>query len=302
MVDLEALQIFVQVADLANFTRAAERLGMAKGRVSDTVRAVEAEVGARLLERTTRSVRLTAEGESFLARCRALLVEAEDLGAMFRPGNGGLSGRLRIDLPYVIAREVIIPRLPEFVQAHPQLELAISTTDRRVDLVHEGFDCAMVVGPLPDSDLTVRRLGEMRMMNAASPAYLAMHGTPLATADLTGHRVVHFSAELSSRGAGWTRRMPDGTYARTAMVAGVTVNGFDAYQAAAVAGMGLIQAPEAGLRRLVATGALVPVLPDDVARPVPVSLLYPGRARLAPRIQAVLDWLASVMATLEAMP
>ena len=236
-----------------------------------------------------------------LTRGRELLVDAEELTSFFAPTESGLTGRLRIDLPYVIAREVVIPRLPEFARAHPQIELAISTTDRRVDLIHEGFDCAMVVGPLPDSDLMVRRLGEMRMINAASPEYLKAYGLPREAADLASHRVVHYAADLSSREASWSRRQPDGTFTRLQMPASLTVNGFDAYQAAAVAGFGLIQAPEVGLRRLIEAGALIPVRPNDIAPPIPVSLLYPGRKRLAPRILAVLDWLASVMHTPEVM-
>lgn len=151
-VSLADLRVFVRVAELASFTRAAEQLGLAKGRISTVVRDVETAVGARLLQRSTRVVRLTPEGERFLDRARDLLLQAEDVSAMFRSDTAALTGRLRIDLPYVIAREVVIPRLPEFTNAHPLIELAVSTTDRRVDLVHEGFDCAMVVGPLPDSD------------------------------------------------------------------------------------------------------------------------------------------------------
>lgn len=133
------------------------------------------------------------------------------------------------------------------------------------------------------------------MMNAASPTYLARHGVPLTKRDLAQHRLVYFSSNLSSRGAAWTRRLPDGRYERVPMTVGITVNGFDAYQAAAVAGMGLIQAPEPGMRHLIASGALVPVLPADIAPPAPVSLLYPARRQLAPRVRAMLDWLADVM-------
>lgn len=289
------LRVFTRVADLASFTRAAEQLGLAKGRVSTVVRDLEAAVGARLLQRSTRVVRLTGEGERFLDRARDLLVQAEELGTMFGSDTAALTGRLRIDLPYVIAREVVIPRLPEFADAHPLVDLAVSTTDRRVDLVHEGFDCAMVVGPLQDSELAVRRLDDLPMINAASPAYLARHGMPVTRRDLAQHRLIHFSSDLSPRGAAWLCRLPDGECDRVAMPVGITVNGFDAYQAAAMAGMGLIQAPEPGLRRLIASGALVPVLPSDIAPPVAVSLLYPGRRQLAPRVRAMLDWLAGVM-------
>ena len=295
--NLDDLRVFAKVAELTSFSRAADQLGLAKGRVSTQVQQLEASVGTRLLQRTTRSVRLTPDGERFLDRCKELLAEAEQLEAMFRPAASGLTGRLRIDLPTRIARDVVIPRLPEFLAAHPRLEIGISTTDRRVDLVHEGFDCVLRVGALGDSELVARTLGSLRMRNLASPAYLARHGTPRALADLAGHRVVHYAPTLSAQDAGWDYRDPgDGTPRTLPMRAALTVNGTDAYQAAALAGLGLIQAPAIGTQALVEEGALVEVLPDFAAPPLPVSLLYPHRRQLAPRVQAVLAWLSQVLA------
>lgn len=295
--ELEGLRIFCRVAELASFSRAAEQLGLAKGRVSTVVRQLEARVGARLLQRTTRSVRLTPDGERFLDRCKELLTEAEQLQAMFRPAATGLTGRLRIDLPNSIARDVIIPRLPEFLAAHPQLEIGISTTDRRVDLVHEGFDCVLRVGALGDSDLVARPIGTLRMCNAASPDYLRRHGTPRTLADLARHRVVHYAPALTAHEAAWEYRDPaDGVVRTLPMRADVTVNGTDAYQAAARAGLGLYQAPMVGARSLIAQGALVEVLPVFTAAPMAVTLLYAHRRQLAPRVQAVMAWLTDVAA------
>ena len=167
--DLHELRIFATVAELASFSRAAEQLGLAKGRVSTAVQQLEAQVGTRLLQRTTRSVRLTPDGERFLDRCKELLTEAEQLQAMFQPASTGLTGRLRIDLPNRLARDLVLPRLPEFLAAHPLLEIGISTTDRRVDLVHEGFDCVLRVGALVDSDLVARPLGLLRHAQRREP-------------------------------------------------------------------------------------------------------------------------------------
>ena len=295
--NLDDLRVFAKVAELTSFSRAADQLGLAKGRVSTQVQQLEASVGTRLLQRTTRSVRLTPDGERFLDRCKELLAEAEQLEAMFRPAASGLTGRLRIDLPNRVARDIVIPRLPEFLAAHPRLEIGISTTDRRVDLVHEGFDCVLRVGALGDSELVARTLGGLRMRNLASPAYLARHGMPRTLADLAGHRVVHYASTLSTQDAGWDYRDPvDGTPRTLPMRAALTVNGTDAYQAAALAGLGLIQAPAIGTQALVEEGALVEVLPDFAAPPLPVSLLYPHRRQLAPRVQAVLAWLSQVLA------
>jgi len=293
---LEDLRIFATVAELMSFSRAAEQLGLAKGRVSTAVQQLEARVGSRLLQRTTRSVRLTPDGEVFLDRCKELLSEAEQLEAMFRPAASGLTGRLRIDLPSSVARDVIIPRLPEFLAAHPLLEIGVSTTDRRVDLVHEGFDCVLRVGALGNSELVARPLGGLRMCNLASPEYLRVHGTPRKLADLARHRVVHYASALSAQDAAWEYRDPaDGKLRTLPMRATVTVNGTDAYHAAALAGLGLIQAPALGTRALVAAGRLVEVLPRLTASPLQVSLLYAHRRQLAPRVQAVMAWLAQVL-------
>jgi DNA-binding transcriptional LysR family regulator len=293
--DLHELRIFATVAELASFSRAAEQLGLAKGRVSTSVQHLEAQVGTRLLQRTTRSVRLTPDGERFLERCKELLIEAEQLQAMFQPASTGLTGRLRIDLPNRLARDLVLPRLPEFMAAHPLLEIGISTTDRRVDLVHEGFDCVLRVGALVDSDLVARPLGFFRMRNVASPAYLRAHGTPRTLADLAGHRVVHYMPSLNAQGAAWDYVDSGGAHRTLPMRANVTVNGTEAYQGAALAGLGLIQAPAFGTEALIAAGELVEVLPDFVAPSMPVSLMLPHRRQLAPRVQAVMAWLTRVI-------
>ena len=294
--DLHELRIFATVAELASFSRAAEQLGLAKGRVSIAVQQLEARLGTRLLQRTTRRVRLTPDGERFLDRCKELLTEAEQLEVMFRPAASGLTGRLRIDLPNRLARDIVLPRLPEFLAAHPLLEIGISTTDRRVDLVQEGFDCVLRVGALVDSELIARPLGSLRMRNVASPAYLRAHGTPRSLADLARHRVVHYMPSLNAQGAAWDYVDPDGRRRSLPMHANVTVNGTDAYQAAARAGLGLIQAPALGTDALVAAGALVEVLPEFRAPEMRVSLMLPHRRQLAPRVQAVMAWLTQVIA------
>lgn len=292
--ELDELRIFARVAELGSFTQAADQLGMAKGRVSTAVQQLEAGLGTRLLQRTTRSVRLTPDGEQFLERCQELIADAEQLQAMFQPAASGLRGRLRIDLPNAMARDLIIPRLPEFLSAHPLLDVGISTTDRRVDLVQEGFDCVLRVGPLADAGLVARPLGMMTMSNVASPAYLRTHGTPETLADLARHRIVHYATKLGTQGAGWEYQ-EGGAVRLHPMRSAIVVNGTDAYQAACLAGLGLIQAPVHGTRRLVDAGLLVEVMPAFTAAPMPVSLLYPHRRQLAPRVQAMLNWITQVV-------
>lgn len=291
--DLDSLRIFVKVAELSSFTRAAEQLGMAKARASQRVRALEAEVGARLLHRTTRTVRLTPDGETFRARAERLLAEADDLATLFAAPTA-LRGRVRVDLPVNVARSIVIPRLPELLFAHPQLELLLSTTDRRVDVVREGFDCVLRIGPPGDAALSARRLGVLPMMSCASPSYLRRHGTPRTVEDLDGHYVVHYSQTLGADPPSFEYH--DGTsYRERPMRCLVTVNNADAYEAACAAGLGIIQVPRLGLSGALARGDLVEILPDLCAAPMPVSIVHAHGARVPRRVRAVMTWLSQVL-------
>ena len=291
---LDDLRIFSRVAELASFSQAADQLGLTKGRVSTVVQQLEAHVGARLLQRTTRSVRLTPDGEQFLERCKELLADAEQLQAMFQPLASGLRGRVRVDMPTILARDIIIPRLPEFLEANPLLDVGIGTTDRRVDLIQEGYDCVLRIGTFPELDLVVRPLGAMSMCNLASPAYLHAHGTPSSLADLAQHRIIHFTSNLTTQGAGWDY-VDKGKARVQPMQCALVINSADAYQAACIAGLGMIQCPVVTTRRLVDAGLLVEVLPQFTAAPMPVSLLYPHRRQIAPRVKAIMNWIAEVL-------
>lgn len=291
--ELDALRIFVRVAELQSFTRAAEQLGMPKARVSLRVQALEAELGIRLLHRTTRTVRTTPDGDQLLARARRLVVDADDLAAMFQAPRT-LRGLVRIDLPVGLARDVVIPRLPELLALHPQLELQLSTTDRRVELVREGFDCVLRVGALPDSELVVRRLGVLPMVNCVSPSYVRRYGVPRGLDELDRHLLVHYSLTLGGDRPVFEYR--DGAHDRDRpMRAIVTVNSTDAYRAACLAGLGIIQVPRTGVRDQLADGSLVEVLPDWPCAAMPVSLVH-GHGRAVPkRVRAVMTWLAQLI-------
>jgi DNA-binding transcriptional LysR family regulator len=291
---LDDLRIFSRVAELASFSQAADQLGITKGRVSTVVQQLEADIGARLLQRTTRSVRLTPDGEQFLERCKELLADAEQLQAMFQPLATGLHGRVRMDMPTILARDIIIPRLPEFLEANPLLDVGIGTTDRRVDLIQEGYDCVLRIGTFPELDLVVRPLGAMSMCNLASPAYLHAHGTPSSLSDLAQHRIIHFTSNLTTQGAGWDY-VDKGKARVQPMQCALVINSADAYQAACLAGLGMIQCPVVTTRHLVNAGLLVEVLPQFTAAPMPVSLLYPHRRQVAPRVKAIMNWIAQVL-------
>jgi DNA-binding transcriptional LysR family regulator len=293
-VDLDSLKIFVKVAELGSFTRAGEHLGMGKARVSLQLKALETELGSRLLQRSTRVVRLTPEGEELLPRARRLLVEADEIGAMFHAGRA-VRGRVRIDLPVNFARDVILPRLPELIARHPELELLVSTTDRRVEALREGFDCVLRIGAPGDPGLVGRKLGALRMMNCASPSYLRKHGTPHRLEDLDRHVVVHYSSTLGADAPSF-EYPDDGGYHERPMRSVVTVNSADAYLAACIAGLGIIQVPRAGVLPSIAAGALVEVLPDLTCAPMPVSLLHTHGRSVPRRVRAVMSWIAELLA------
>ncbi|MFO0589055.1 MAG: LysR family transcriptional regulator [Polyangiaceae bacterium] len=291
--DLTSLRIFVKVADVLSFTRAAEQLGLTKARASAHVQGLEESLGVRLFTRTTRSVRLTGDGEQLLGRARRLLAEADEMTSLFGTARA-LKGRVRIDLPERMASEVVIPRLPELLARHPNLELSLSSTDRRVAVVQEGFDCVVRVGTLSDSGLTARRLGALQMMNCASPDYLRRYGAPRTLEDLKGHVVVHYSVTGDDAPG---LEVPDGSggYREIPMKAWVTVNSTAAYQAACLAGLGIVQAPARSLSRLVQTGSLVEVLPEHTAAPMPVSIVHAHGKQVPVRVRAVMDWLGDVV-------
>jgi DNA-binding transcriptional LysR family regulator len=291
---LEAMQIFIRVAELASFTRAADSLGIPKASASTAVQQLEASLGARLLHRTTRKVQMTHDGQAFYERSKDLLTDVDELQSMFQQGEQSLRGRLRVDMSGGVARLFVLPQLAEFMQAHPLLELELSSTDRLVDLVREGFDCVLRVGPLVDSSLVARPLGAFRIINCASPAYLERHGTPKTLDDLATHQLIHYVSTLGARSPGW--EYPDGSgYASLPMAGSITVNNSDSYTAACIAGLGLIQAPAAGLQPLIDAGRLVEVMPDCRAEPMPVSLLYANRRNLPRRVQAFMAWITQVL-------
>jgi DNA-binding transcriptional LysR family regulator len=297
MQDLEPLLIFTRVADMSSFTRAADSLGIAKGRASTVIRDLEAKVGVRLLHRTTRSVQLTEDGRAFHARARDLLAEADDLHSMFAGDKAALRGRLRVDLPTEVARTVIMPALPEFLAAHPDLEVELSSTDRQVDLVQESFDCVLRIGPMGDETLVALPLGRLRMVNVASPAYLARNGVPHSVEDFErqGHRTVHYSRTLGAKPYGWEYPLGEGRYATASLPGALHVNSVQTYHVAGLAGLGLIQTALLGVRPHLESGALVEVMPDLRPEPLAVAFVVAHRSNLSRRVRTFIAWATTVL-------
>ncbi|MCQ2030537.1 LysR family transcriptional regulator [Stutzerimonas zhaodongensis] len=290
---IELLRTFVRVYELASFTGAADSLGLPRSTVSEQIRALEERLGTRLLQRTTRKVQPTQDGLLLYGRCRDMLDQVDEVEGLFREGKT-LAGRLRIDLPIALARNLVMPRLSEFLNLHPALEVEVSATDRRVDLVREGFDCVLRIGEVTDPSLVARRLGRYPQANCASPAYLKRYGRPLTLDDLANHHLVHYVPVLGARSTGF-EYMENGKLRCLPMQGRVTVNNSDSYKLACLGGFGLIQVPLAGVRESLESGELELVLPDHVPPSMDASLLYAHRHNLPRRVRAFMDWLAALI-------
>lgn len=295
MKQAEQLRAFIRVAELGSFTAAAASLGLPKANVSVAVSALESELGIQLFHRTTRSVRLTADGTIALERAHELLNGLDEWSQMFHK-DANLRGRLRVDMPVTIARDVVIPNLPAFLQRHPQLSVELSSTDRLVDVVAEGFDCVLRVGARSDSSLIARPVGQYRIVNCASSGYVAQYGRPRVLADLARHRLVYYSAKFGHTPTGFEYVDPKtGEERESAMKGVVTVNSVSAYIGAAEAGLGIVQVPEVGVRDRLRSGEFVELLSEWRPAPLPVTLLYPHRRNLSLRVRAFMDWMVTLL-------
>lgn len=291
--DIDSLRVFVKVAELSSLTRAGKQLGIGKSRVSRRIGALEEEIGGTLFHRTTRAVRLTPDGEALLPRARRIVQDAEEIDTLFRTGQR-LRGTVRVDLPIRLARNVILPRLPELLERHPELELFVSTTDRIVDPVREGFDCVLRVGQPTDSELVQRKLGEVTMVNCASRRYVERRGLPRRLEDLDDHLLVRYDSALSPAGPVF-EYVDAGTLNTRPMRCSVTVTATDAYAAACRAGLGIVQVPLIGVVDELASGELVEILPEHRCPPMPVVLLHTHGRNPPHRVRAVMRWIADVI-------
>ena len=291
---IDQLRIFIRVAHSGGFTSAADQLALPRPTVSLAIQQLESRLGARLLNRTTRRVSLTREGEALLERAIALVSDAEELERQFHP-QAEAAGRLRVDIPSRIARKMVVPALRGFFERYPAVEVELRSGDRAIDLVHEGIDCTLRVGEMSSSSLVVRPLGMLRLINCASPAYLAQHGMPESPADLPHHLAVNYVSPGSGRVSPWEWRN-NGELNTLQMQAQVTVNNAETYIACCLAGMGLIQIPAFDVREHLLSGELVEVLHAWLPPPMPVQMVYPHRRYLSRRVQVFSHWMAEVLA------
>ena len=285
--NLVGLTSFVRAADARSFVAAGRLLGISASAVGKNVARLEVQLGVRLFHRSTRHIRLTAEGEIFCERARRILDDLADARAMMQQSAQAPQGRLRVSLP-VIGYRFLLPHLPEFSQRYPAIELELDFNDHLVDVIEDGVDVAIRSGALADSGLLARRLGPFRLMLLAAPAYLAQRGTPATPHDLAGHACLRFRFPTSGKLQEWVLQ-PD-----TVLPAPSTLvcNNMEAMREACIAGLGIAYMPDFLVRDALRSGALSPVLAQCGDLGGQFWMLWPASRQLSPKLRAFVDFMA----------
>ena len=290
---LQAMEVFVRVVETGGITRAADSLRMPKATATTLIQQLEAALGVKLLNRTTRSVSVTTDGAAYYQRCVAILAEVRETEESLAQRHATPQGRLRVEVPTLMARLVIVPALPTFFARYPDIELQLGCSERRADLIEEGIDCAVWSGELEDSTLIARRVGQLYFGTCAAPSYLAAHGEPHHPDELTAHRCInHFSPH--------TAKIFDWVFAKNGMRIQTTLRGHialddeNSYVAAAEAGLGIAQIPAFVLKEAMERGSLELLLGDWFPEPAPLNVVYPENRHLSSKIRVFVDWVAEL--------
>lgn len=292
---LQWMQIFARVVEMHSFSRAAESLSLPSSRVTRAVKDLEAFLGVRLLQRTTRHLSLTPDGMMYYDHCRRLLADLEAVEASFPGSAGQPRGRLRVDMTLSLARLVVLPAIKDFQTRFPDVELTLTVSDRTVELVQEGIDCVIRAGTPEDSPtLVARRIGVFDWVTCASPAYLLEHGAPRSLDDLARHHAVGYLSSRTARPLDW-HFVVDGEQRSVRMQERLIVNDTDAYVACGLEGLGLIRAGSYMVLEHLISGRLRRVLSDYPSPAVPLSVLYPRNRHLSPTVRAFVDWVGQVV-------
>jgi LysR family transcriptional regulator, regulator for bpeEF and oprC len=294
---LQTMQIYANIVERGSFTQAAEALQLHRPAVTKAVQQLEQELGIRLLNRSTRRVSTTAEGDEFYQRCVQLLTNVNDTFASFaqfsqqRPQP---KGRLRVNVAVALGKTVIIPALPEFQQRYPQIEIVLGASDQPVDLIGEGIDCVVRIGELKDSSMVARKIGAIPMVTCASPAWLARHGLPRTLDDLRAHKAVNFFTGRNRRIMEWAYR-PAGKVVTLKLESSLLTDNSEALLACGLAGFGLVHALRPALQPHIDAGQLVEVLPGVAKVPKPISVMYPNREHLPGKVRVFVDWITELI-------
>lgn len=287
------MRVFCRVVERRSFTLAAEDTGLPRSTVTDAIKQLEARLGVRLLQRTTRHVSPTLDGEAYYQRCLRILSEIEDAEGAFAGAKP--KGVLRVDVHGTLARHFVLPNLPSFLATYPEIEFQMSEGDRFVDLIREGIDCVLRVGTLQDSDMIARRVAMLEEITLAAPAYVERFGMPMHPEAMEGHKMVGFRSSATG-GLLPLEFTINGLVREITLPATISVNAAESYFAAAKLGLGLIQVPSYHAEEALRSGELLHVMKDFPPSRTPVSMLYPRSRQLSPRVRVFIDWLIKVFA------
>ena len=291
---LQAMELFTRVVETGGVTRAADSLGVPKATATTLIQKLEATLGVRLLNRTTRRVSVTPDGTAYYERCVAILGLVRETEESLGKQHATPKGRLRVDVPTLMARSVFVPGLPDFFARYPDIELALSCTERRVDLIEEGIDCAVWSGEIEDSNFVARRVGFLYFATCASPSYIAEHGRPQHPNDLARHRCINHFSPRTGRVADWIFSK-NGERVQTSLGGFIELDDENSYVAAAEAGLGVAQIPAFVLKESMEHGRLDLLLGDWFPEPSPLYVVYPQRQHLSAKVRAFVDWVAELL-------
>lgn len=294
---LQAIRIFSRVVETGSFTGASRSLGVPNATVSKWVRALEAHLGVKLLERTTRRVSVTTDGAAYYERTRHLLGELDDIEATLGQAHASPRGLLRIDTGGAVASGILVPALPAFRARYPDIQLRISATDRTADLISENIDCA-IRNSASDPDLISQPIGRLAWTTCASPGWLSHNGVPEHPRDIVERKLPVAGYFSASTGAvrPLTFRRGDEELALEGVHSEVLVSDSSVQLASALAGLGLLHTLDFMVRPSIEAGALLPVLQDWRPEPIQVYAAYPPSRRYSTKVRVLIEWLAGVFA------
>lgn len=284
-----AISVFVRVAEHGGFTAAAETLDLSVSAVTKTISRLEDELGVQLFNRTTRRINITDYGQKFYERCIRILAELEDAEAALQTGIAAPKGRIRVVLPFSFGRVTVIPQLPRFLEAHPEIEVDVHFSDAAVDMIAEGFDIAVRTGEISDSRLNTRVLTRGSQVTVASPAYLERRGWPKTPDDLSHHNCI-----VGRFGPEWSFLHPDKRRFVVRVSGNCTINSGDALREAAVSGLGIVQGTWWLMRKDLEQGSVVSLLDDWADQGMSVSILYSANRHVPQKVRAFLDFLIEI--------
>jgi LysR family transcriptional regulator for bpeEF and oprC len=292
---LQTMRVFTRIVEANSFGKAAATLGLPHSTVTRAIKELEAQLGVRLLQRTTRHLSLTPDGNFYFEHCRRLLAELDAVEAGFPGSDGRPRGKLRVDTTASFARMFIVPVLSEFQVRYPDIELHFSHSDRTVDLVQEGIDCVIRAGvPQDSATLVARRIASFEWVTCAAPSYLRRHGEPRSLDDLQRHHAIGYTPGHGGRSLEWTF-VVNGEEVRIRPPERLAMNDTDVYLGAGLEGLGLIRAGSHLVLPHLRAGTLRRVLPEYTAPAVPISIMFPRNRHLAPAVRAFADWIAGTL-------